>query len=114
MAGGVSQGAGEGQAEEERQGGLQLGLEDSEGHQSCIDTLLHLLSGNPFSSWLSPPTLQPSGLTQESRDLVSAPGPATRQQKVCKSWGDPRYLGPAGHRGTEGSVHTFLGRQDPR
>lgn len=95
-------------------GGLQLGLEDSEGHQSCIDTLLHLLNGYPFSSWLSPPTLQPSGLTQESRDLASTPGPATRQQKVCKSWGDPRYLGPAGHRGTEGSVHPFLGREDPR
>ena len=36
-------------------GGLQLGLEHSEGYQSCIDTLLHLLNGNPFSSWLSPP-----------------------------------------------------------
>ena len=28
---------------------------NSEGYQSCIDTLLHLLNRNPFPSWLSPP-----------------------------------------------------------
>ena len=59
---------------------------------SCIagrfftDTLLCHLNGNPFSSsWLSPPNPQSSGLTQESRDLASRPGPTTRQQNVCKS-----------------------------
>lgn len=86
MAGGVSQGgAREGQARRSGRG-LRLGLEDSEGHQSCMVPFYIFSVETLFSSWLSPPTLQPSGLTQESRDLVSAPGPATRQQKVCKSW----------------------------
>lgn len=95
-------------------GGLQLGLEHSQGHQACIDTLFIFSMETLSLLGCLPLTLRPSGLTQESRDLASRPGPTIRQQKVCKSCGDPRCPGPAGHRGMEGNVRTFLCRQDSR